>query len=458
MDRETFLKQTAKLAGDYLQREETLHPFQYRTPQQLQQHLDLEISEQGLSDEEFFSRLQAIMETTPEVGSRRFFNQLFGGKCFPALSAEMLSAVLNSSMYTFKAAGPHILIERIVIERMIEKVGYSGAADGTFTPGGSLANLVGMLLARNQADPASRERGVGRRMTAYASDISHYSLVKACGFMGVGRESLRKVDSDDLGRLDPEALRQALKRDLKRGFLPFCVVATAGTTVLGSYDPLPEIADVCREYGLWMHVDAALGGSALLSSSYRHLLEGSQLSHSFAWNLHKMGGVPLSCSVLLVNRGGLLERCFNENADYLFQSEHDFNPGTKSLQCGRRNDAFKAWALWSYYGDSGMDQRITHLFQLAGYARRKVLDHPRLELVKDIESVNVCFRVKEVDAVELCDRLDRQGVLKVGYGDVEGENVVRLPCVNSDLDEKDIDRFFDWLLEVAESLSVGAPV
>ncbi|HSR50747.1 MAG TPA: pyridoxal-dependent decarboxylase [Acidobacteriota bacterium] len=456
MNRDVFLDQTCQLAQDYLRREETLQPFPYHSPRELEEDLDLDIPPQGLSDEAFFGRLGAVLQATPEMGSRRFFNQLFGGKCYPALAAEMLSAVLNSSMYTFKAAGPHILIERKVIDKMLQLVGY-GDGDGTFTPGGSLANLVGLLMARNEAAPASRETGVTRRMTAYASETSHYSLVKACGFMGVGRDSLRKVACDVRGRLDVQSLRQAVRRDLDQGHLPFCVVATAGTTVLGSYDPLVEIADLCQEFGLWMHVDAALGGSALLSSQYRRLLEGCQESHSFAWNLHKMGGVPLSCSVLLVNRQGLLERCFNENADYLFQSEFDYNPGTKSLQCGRRNDAFKAWALWSYYGDQGLDDRITHLFHLADYARQKVRSHPGLDLVKDLESVNVCFRVRDVDAVQLCDRLDKEGVLKVGYGDVEGENVIRLPCVNSDLSEEDIDRFFDWLMEVADRMGVGAP-
>ena len=165
-----------------------------------------------------------------------------------------------------------------------------------------------------------------------------------------------------------EDLVSQIQEDLATGFQPFFINSTAGTTVLGAFDPFEEIAKVAKEYGLWFHIDGALGGSVVLSRKYRHLVAGCELSDSYTWNAHKMMNVPLTASIILFNHENILRRNFSEKAEYLFQGEDDFNPGDSSFQCGRRNDALKVWAAWKYLGDEGYEKRVNRQYELAQYA------------------------------------------------------------------------------------------
>ncbi|NJL15191.1 MAG: PLP-dependent decarboxylase [Microscillaceae bacterium] len=220
--------------------------------------------------------------------------------------------------------------------------------------------------------------------------------------------------------------------------------ATAGTTVLGMYDPFEALAQVCRPQGLWLHIDGAFGGSALLSRQYRHLLKGCEQADSFAWNAHKMMGVPLTASVVLFRQKGMLRKHLSEKAEYLYQGEDDYNPGEYSLQCGRRNDALKVWAAWKYYGDEGYEARVNRQFALSHYAARQVEADPALELVQAPECLNVCFAVKGHSAKELCRELDEAGLLKVGYGRFGKREFIRMVCIDPDLEESDLDHVFAW--------------
>ena len=166
---------------------------------------------------------------------------------------------------------------------------------------------------------------------------------------------------------------------------------------------------------------------------------GADIADSFAWNPHKMMGVPLACSATLFRRRGLLQKHLNETADYLFQTHDDeLNPGTRSLQCGRRNDALKLWAAWQLHGDEGFDRRLCHLFDLAAEAARLVDADPRLELLVRPESLNVCFAVPGVSSEAICDHLDRTGRLLIGHGAVGGRSAIRLVVVNPALRPGDL--------------------
>lgn len=386
--------------------------------------------------------LERVVAATPVTAGPRFFNQLFAGHEPAALAAEMVTPLLNSSMYTFKVAGPQVLVEQAVLARLLAAVGFS-SGEGTFTPGGSLANLVGMLLARSRALPTARDDGVGAASAAvYASAESHYSIRKNAAILGLGRRHVRLVPVDRDGRMATAALDQALAEDRAAGTTPVCVVATAGTTVRGAFDRLDAVADVAARHGVWLHVDGAFGGSLLLSPSHRELLAGCERADSFAWDAHKMMGVPLQCSALLVRRRGLLAASLDEAADYLFQGEDDtLDPGHRSLLCGRRNDALKLWAAWRHLGDAGWAARIERQLDLARYAAAAVAADPAFELVAEPQSVNVCFTVRGADAAAVCRRLDAVHGVKVGHGTVAGRRVIRLVCADPTLGADDLDAF-----------------
>jgi len=424
------------------ERAEPVAPF--RTPDEMAELFELTVPAEGRPTEVVLAELERIVLATPRTGSLRFFNQLFSGREPMAAVGEMLAALLNTSMYTYKVAGPHALIETALTQHMARIVGYD-EGEGVFSPGGSLANLAALVMARNAAVPGSRENGLdGRRLAVYASADCHYSIRKACGMIGIGRGGLRLVETDERGRMRPGVLSSMIERDAEGGAVPIAIIATVGTTVRAAHDPIREISAVARRHGVWLHADGAFGGSVLLSQPHRHLAEGSELADSWTWDPHKLMGVPLISSVLLCRQRGTLAANFNEAASYLFQSDADeFNHGTRSIQCGRHNDALKLWAAWKHLGDQGYARRIDHLFGLAKTLARAVERRPALRLTCEPEGTNVCFEAVGKSSEAICEALRRDQRAMVGHAMVEGRCVIRVACVNGAMVEDDMTAFLD---------------
>ena len=387
-----------------------------------------------------------------------FFNLLFGGRDPAATGAEILAVLANTPMHTFKAAGAQVLVEQRVLAHMASKVGFM-EGEGMFTAGGSLSNFAALVLARNEAFPAAQDEGLpAGRWAVYTSSEGHFSISRAMGMAGLGRRNLRVIPVDAEGRMDPGALKRSIVADLSSGVQPVMINATAGTTIQGAFDPLEEIAAMASEYGIWMHVDGAFGGSALLSEEHRHLLRGSELADSFSWDAHKALAVPLSCSVLLLRRRGRLEKSFSEAAEYLFQSESAYDPGVRSMQCARRNDAFKLWAAWRHHGDEGYARRIHGLFTLAQRAADRIAADPALKLCHRPQFLNVCFEVRGASSVAVSERLERESRLVVSHVPWGRRRVLRLVCVNPDLTAEDLEIFFDEVKAVARVVASAADV
>ncbi|MEO1653745.1 MAG: aminotransferase class V-fold PLP-dependent enzyme, partial [Bacteroidota bacterium] len=267
------LEQTLELIKAFLELEKEQPVTPYASPQELKDQLDLEIGQRGIDNDTFFAILKEVMVATPKTASDSFFNQLFGGRNTPALVGEILASVLNNSMYTFKVAGPHVLIEKEVIAKMLEKVDYRNGT-GTLTPGGSVSNMIAMMVARNEKDTQVRNAGLGgQKMIAYTSEEGHYSTRKNAGILGLGRDQVRMIKSDALGKMDVQDLEENIQADLELGHIPFFINSTAGTTVLGAFDPFEEIALIAQKYQAWFHIDGALGGTVVLSRKYRHLVK-----------------------------------------------------------------------------------------------------------------------------------------------------------------------------------------
>lgn len=454
---ELRLGRTLELLRRHLAREQERPVTPYASPEELLDRLRPSVPAEGLDDDALFAQLDALLATTPLTTTRSFFNQLFSGRDDFGVIGEILAAFLNSSMYTFKAAGPHVLLEKVLTAHMAAKIGFT-SGEGTFVPGGSAANLVAMLCARNRHQRAGRDHGVqGASLRVYASELCHYSIPKMAGVLGIGRHNVRRIAVDERGRMRPDALSAAIAEDRGAGLTPFLVVATAGTTVLGAFDPLASIAEITEREGLWLHVDGALGGSVLLSAQHRHLAAGCERADSFAWNAHKMLGVPLAASGVFLREKGVLRANLDEHASYLFQSDEDeYDLGTMALQCGRRNDVLKLWTAWQHHGDAGFAARVDHLFALARHAAARVESEPSLLLTHPPESVTVCFEVEGRRSDDVCELLRRENRALVGYGVVDERRVVRLAVVNGALQPADLDAFFDHVLEVAPRAAAGS--
>lgn len=429
-----------------------------RTPkirsEQMLREFDVSLPAGGKSEEEVLDLLREVIKRTPQTSNRRFFNQLFAGRAPMATAGEILASLLNVSMYTYKVGGPNILLEWELLKKMCALAGFENG-DGTFLPGGSLANLVGMVLGRNRALPGFREKGAqGHRLTMYVSAHGHYSVRKNAGLIGIGRDNCIDVPVDEDGRMRADELERIIQRDIADGALPAVVIATSGTTVRGSFDPIPELAEVCKKYNIWLHVDGAVGGTLLLHKEYRNRLNGLELADSLTWDAHKMMGVPLTCSALLVRDPEILFHSFKEVAEYLFQSDSDhLNPGNRSIQCGRRNDALKLWTAWQRLGDQGWHDRVQRQMELAQYAAKRIRQHPELELCEEPPFVTVCFTVPGCSSAEICEKLHVDGDAVIGYGAYKDQQSIRLVTMNPNVTNEEIDELLENVARAASAVT-----
>ena len=419
--------------------------------------LSLDLPDQATPEATYRQVVQDLVLATPRTASREFFNQLFGGRQSKAVLGDLLAVLLNNSMYTYKVAGPMVGVEKAILKKVARMIGYPTQSDGTLAAGGSMTNFMAMLMARDRKMPEIRYQGVQQKMLLYTSVDSHYSIPKNAAFMGVGRDQIRYIESDEYGRMIPARLAEQVAADRAAGELPFFVNATAGTTVMGAFDPIGPLADICEQYKMWLHVDGAYCGGVIYSERFKRLVEGLERTDSFSFNAHKMLGTPLSCSLILVKDKKHLYDSFSNEANYLYQTDgDDFNLGKTSLQCGRRNDALKLWTLWKAVGTEGLEAMVDHQFDLAQVAIDYLQANPDYTLYSHPDSISVCFNYKGVPAEQLCQGLYEEAQLMVGYGSFRGNTFVRLVTINAGNEPADILHFFQQLEQYAEKRLVPA--
>lgn len=435
-----------RLVDELIKLEKTNPVVSPIAPSELLETLDIELREEPQMEEDFSESLRQIVEATPRTASSMFFNQLFGGRQGKAVLGDLLAVVLNSSMYTYKVAGPQVGIEREIIAKLNDLVGYPKNAAGTIAPGGSMSNLMAMIMARDMVDPLAASQGMSHSLTVYTSAESHYSIQKNAAFIGIGRQNVRYVPAMADGTMNVKELREMIAKDVLDGHSPMMINATAGTTVLGAFDPIIELAEIAAEYAIWLHVDGAYCGSVIFSDEKKHLVEGLNQADSFSLNAHKMLMTPLTCSLILTKHKDQLYTSFANDADYLYQTdEDDFNLGKTSLQCGRRNDALKFWTLWKSVGTSGLRSLVDHQFELADFARNYVRNNPDYTDFSIDDSLSICFNYKGYTAKSICTQLYEQSEMMVGFGQFREEEFIRLVTINANNSIEDIEHFFSHL-------------
>ncbi len=420
-------------------------------PDKLYDSVDLSLNSSAIVDDEFKKVLKDVLISTPKTPTNLFFNQLFGGRQSKAVLGDLLAVMLNNSMYTYKVAGPQVGIEQEIIRQSCNLIGYGDQSNGTFPTGGSMSNYMALVMARDAKDPNCRTEGMSQPMVVYTSKESHYSNGKNASFAGIGKNNIRYISADSKGRMIPEKLEKQIIEDLEEGLLPTYVNVTAGTTVLGAFDPIDKIADITEKYGVWLHVDGAYCGSVIFSDHYKHLVTGIERSNSFSYNAHKMIGTPLTCSIILVNDKKHLYDSFSNQADYLYQTDgDDFNLGKTSFQCGRRNDALKFWTLWKSLGTNGLKQIVDHQFELAEAAREYIRNNSNYTLYSFDDSISICFNYKNIDPSALCTALYQHQITVVGFGSFEEDTFIRLVTINANNEKSDILNFFKILEEFVD--------
>ncbi|MFT4673128.1 MAG: sulfinoalanine decarboxylase [Patiriisocius sp.] len=412
-------------------------------PEELFTILPLALEDQPVEDAFFEEALEKLVLSTPRTATRLFFNQLFGGRNPKATLGDLLAVLLNNSMYTYKVAGPQVGIEKEILRKSCDLIGYDKDADGTFAPGGSMSNFMAILMARDAHNETIKNEGVLKKMTAYTSVESHYSTSKNAAFIGIGREQVRYVSTNEFGQMSATDLAAKVSEDIAAGLQPFFVNATAGTTVLGAFDVIEPLSKICKKHKLWLHLDGAYCGSVIFSNKYKHLVEGIELTDSFSYNAHKMLGTPLTCSIILTKHKKYLHDSFSNDATYLYQTDgDDYNLGKTSIQCGRRNDALKFWTLWKSVGTSGLEKIVDQQFHLAEVARNYIKSNADYTLYSFDDSISICYNYKGIPAQDLCTLLYENATAMVGFGIFRETEFVRLVTINSGNNEEDILHFF----------------
>lgn len=464
-EQEITLRKAFDVILNYLEanQNQDLKVLDYQSVESLTEKLDLSLPQQSVASEQLISMIELYLQNSVRTGSRQFFNHLWGGFELSGLLAEMATSVANTSMTLYESAPVPLLMEQELIRQLNQLVGFS-TGEGLMVTGGSNANLVAMLCARHKFLPDAKHQGLGNsNLVGFVSDQAHFSFLKAANILGIGMDNLVKVKSDAHGRMIPDELALAIEHSYSDKKTPFFVAATAGTSVLGAFDPLLAIAEITKKYGLWLHVDGAWGAPVLFSEQYRHLLQGSELADSFTWDAHKLMGVPLVCSVILVKHPGMLSQaCSSYGTDYVHDEDNragNYNLVQMSLQCSRKVDAFKFWLSWQHHGSLGYGAMVEHLFALSNYAVDYISEHEQLELIIKPEFLNICFRynhgisnlptatLNQIN-LEIRNRLMRSGQSFVNYAHYQDKLVVRLILTNPEVEETDLDKFFQNLISV----------
>lgn len=324
----------------------------------------------------------------------------------PAILAEVILASINSSLDTWDQSAGGTLIEQKLIDWTAGKIGLGPQADGVFTSGGTQSNLMAMLLARDSGCAKyfggypSKMQGLPEgfhRLRIFASEASHFSVQKAAAILGLGHGSVVSVACDGRFKMDVRALEREITNCLAHDLLPMAVVATAGTTDFGSIDPLPEVAQLCRRHGLWMHVDAAYGCGLLVSAKYRRLLAGIQHADSVTVDYHKSFFQPVSCSAFFVKDKQYLS-CVTHHAEYLNPaSQHKegvTNLVDKSIQTTKRFDALKLWLTLRTVGADNIGKAFDRVVDLARQTYRLFLSDEAIEVIHAPELSTLVFRYR----------------------------------------------------------------
>jgi L-2,4-diaminobutyrate decarboxylase len=378
---------------------------------------------------------------------------------------DAVGSVTNQVMAIYEMGPWATAVELALVGELGEAIGWApDSFAGTVTHGGSLANLTGLLTARNVALGESWDRGLAgdaRQPVLLAHAEAHYSVARAAGILGLGSKQTVRVALDGRGRMDPRRLDEELARLRAENRLVVAVVACACATPIGAFDPLEEIAAVCRHHGVWLHVDAAHGGAALLSDRHRHLLAGLEQADSVVWDAHKMLFVPSLCAFVLYRDKRRIFDAFQQDAPYLFDPAApglaDYDSGVRSVECTKRAAAFGLWGVWSLFGRQLFADMVDVTFALGRAFHGKLRAADDFVPLHDPQCNIVVFRHVPAELrdaprervgdfqLELRRRLIESGEFYIVPAKHEGVGALRVAIMNPLTTAEHLDRLMDAL-------------
>lgn len=413
------------------------------------------LPEQGRPLADILPELEAMLSRSMNVAHPGFIGHMDSIASVPGMMGQWLSAAINNNMLSVEMAPALVRLEHQSLRTIANWFGLGPQAGGTMLAGGSLANLQALAVARNSvlncqqhglpaSHAADGSHGTGKYVIL-ASGSAHTSLQKATMLLGLGSAAVRAVATDDRARMCVADLALQLQTCRQQGETVLSVVATAGSTISGSIDPIAQIARLCQQYQIWLHVDAAYGGALILSSAWRHLLDGIQHADSITFNPQKWLYLPKTCVTLLFRDVTRWQRALRISAPYMGVDDDELiNPGEISVQGTRHADILKLWFSLQCIGRTGQAQLIDQCMNRTQFFTRQLLSRPWLELLHEPQLNLVCFRatpgqdVLEPNAFNraMAEYLNQQNLAFFSLPAIQGERWLRAVLLNPHLTEQ----------------------
>ena len=450
--------------ADYMQRVESLPVLSQVRPGEIRAKLPQRPPAKGEPFDDVLRDLdEIILPGITHWQSPNFFAFFPANASGPGILGDLLSSGLGVQGMLWMTSPACTELETHVLDWLVKmldlpkKFTSSSAGGGVIQDTASGASLCALLTARERAtDFASNERGIDRKLIAYASAQVHSSVEKAMMIAGLGKENLRLIDVDDACAMRPEALEHAIARDKAQGLTPCFVCATVGTTSTNGLDPLPAIGQVCRQHKLWMHVDAAMSGTAALCPEFRWIHEGLDLADSYCFNPHKWMFTNFDCDCFYIADRAALIRTLSILPEYLKNeataSGAVFDYRDWHIPLGRRFRALKLWLVIRHYGIEGLQHHVREHVRLAQEFADWVRGDDRFELAVDPPLNLVCFRHVGGDEINqrIMDRLNRSGQMYLTHTKLNDRLILRLSIGQTHTQRRHVERAWKLIRQAAE--------
>jgi aromatic-L-amino-acid decarboxylase len=398
-----------------------------------------------------------------------FFGYFATSSSVPGIVAEMLSAAVDVKAMLWKTSPAATELEEVVVDWLRQMLGLDPNWFGMTTDTASMSTMLALAAAREAKPLDIRERGMAGRpdlpvLRVYVSELAHSSVEKGALALGIGARNVVKIETDDEFRMRPIALRQAIEKDRKNGMLPLACVATVGTTGVASIDPVPDIAVVCSDHGLWLHVDAAYAGIAAMLPEKHAILSGVDRAQSLVVNPHKWMFTPFDCSVLYVRDEAILARAFTLVPEYLRTREDEevVNYNDYGVQLGRKFRALKLWMIIRAFGVEGLTTLIREHCRMASDLARIIAATPSWKVVAPVDLGLVVFRCQPLgysdeaaDALteSITHRVNETGEAFLSHTKVRGRYAIRLSIGNQRTQFEHVQRAWELLQDASRTLS-----
>lgn len=403
MDKEEFRRFGHELIdwiADYFEHIEDLPVLAQIEPGDLKAQLPVAPPEKGEPMEKIIADVdRLIVPALTHWSHPSFFAYFATSTSAPGIFGELLSAAFDNKAMLWRTSPASTELEEVTLDWLRQMMGLDPGYTGIIYDTASVSSMHAIAAAREGVELRIREEGMSGRkdlplLRVYVSEQAHSSIEKGVITLGLGQKGLRKIPTDSDFRMDPRALAEAIEEDKQNGYVPFCIVATVGTTSTSSIDPIPEIIPIGEKHAMWLHVDAAYAGSAAVVPELRHILKGCERADSVAVNPHKWLFTPFDLSVLYCRHMDLLRRAFSLVPEYLRTPEQEkVRSGSDyGVQLGRRFRALKLWMIIRYFGHDGLAARIREHCRLAKLFASWVEESPDWELMAPLPLALVCFR------------------------------------------------------------------